>query len=102
MVNGDSQWYSNKELYEKLTDISGDFIKLSGEMKETRVLIKQYNGLREEIEEVKRESFATQTKVNTMADRWHGRNKTLDTLRNWGGWVFGLITLIILIYNQII
>lgn len=96
------QWYSNKEIYEELTNISKDFITLRGEMKETRILIKQYNGLREEIEKVSKEHAVTNEKVRTILNVQAGRNGVWENLRNWGGWIFGLLTLIILIYNQTI
>lgn len=96
------QWYSNKEIYERLMDISKDFISLRGEMRETRTLIKQYNGLREEIEKVSKEHAITNEKVKTILNVQAGRNSVWDNLRNWGGWIFGFLTLIILIYNQII
>lgn len=101
MGNEENQWYSNKELFEKLTDLSRDVVVLRGEMKETRTLIKQYNGLREEIELVNKESAVMKEKISTIINREDGRNGVWENLRNWGGWIFGFLTLVILIYNQI-
>jgi cell division septum initiation protein DivIVA len=80
------QWYSNKELFEQINE-------LKYEMKETRNLIKQYNGLREEIGKVKDE-------VDEMKAEAAGKSSVLDSIRNWGGWLFGLITLIVLLSKQ--
>lgn len=102
MSDNNNQWFTNKELYEQMTNMSKELLILRGEMSETRTLIKQYNGLREKIEGVERDSAAANDKVDSMIDRWQGRNNTWDNMRNWGGWVFGLISLLVLLYNQII
>lgn len=94
MSENDGQWYSNKEIFENLNGISKDLIKLRGEMKETRILIKQYNGLREKIEGVEDE-------VRVLVNEGKGRRDGVEGLRAWGGWLFGAITLIILLYNQV-
>lgn len=96
------EWYNNRELFEKLIKLSEDFVDLRGEMRETRSLIKQYNGLREEIEEVKKDSAVIKEKVATIVNKEKGKDSVWDNLRNWGGWIFGFLTLVILIYNQII
>ena len=45
-----SQWYDNKELYEKLIEFKDEFNKstnaLSSELQETKRMIKEYNNLR--------------------------------------------------------
>ncbi len=46
------QWYSNKELYEMLTDFKEEMSDLRLEMKETKTLIRDYNGLRESVNNV--------------------------------------------------
>ncbi|QGH34622.1 hypothetical protein GI584_11520 [Gracilibacillus salitolerans] len=49
----DNQWYTNKDLFELINNMSSDFHDLRSEMKETRNIIKKYNGLREELGIVK-------------------------------------------------
>jgi len=79
------QWYSNKDLYEKINI-------LREEMQKTITVIKQYNGLREKIEEVNIEVGALKAKAME-------RSSILDSVRQWGGWLFAFITLIVLLYK---
>lgn len=79
------QWYSNKDLFELIN-------ALQAEMRETRAIIKRYNGLYEKLDNVKR-------KVDHIEAEQEGRMKVKEAIISWGGWLFGLITLIILIYT---
>lgn len=103
------QWYTNKELFERLGDLKDEFSNLRIEMKETRALIKSYNGLREEIEKMrqetdkmKEENDAIKTQVQVIISKDVGKTTALDGLRNWGGWIFALVTLLVVLYNQLI
>ena len=87
------QWYSNKELFEQMLSMKEDIQSLRAEMRETREIIRRYNGLREELFKVKDE-------VEEMKAKTEGRNSVFEAIRNWGGWLFALITLIILLINQ--
>lgn len=71
-----------------------DIQSLRTEMRETREIIRRYNGLREELYKVK-------DKVEDIEARSQGKNAVLEAIRNWGGWLFALITLIVLLINQI-
>ncbi len=75
------EWYSNKELFEQIQ-------ALRTEMLETRNLIKQYNGLREKVDEVK-------DKVEDIEAVAKGKNKVIETIRNWGGWLIALVALLL-------
>lgn len=79
------QWYSNKDLFEQIT-------ALQAEMRETRTIIKRYNGLYEKLDNVTR-------KVEYIEAEQEGKMKLQDAIISWGGWIFGLISLIILIYT---
>jgi len=87
------QWYSNKELFEQMLSMKDDIQSLRAEMRETREIIRRYNGLREELYKVK-------DKVEEMEAKSQGKNAVFEAIRNWGGWLFALITLIILLINQ--
>ncbi len=89
----DNQWYTNKDLFELINNMSSDFHDLRSEMKETRNIIKKYNGLREELGIVK-------DKVEKMQARSEGRLSVGEAIRNWGGWLFAFITLVILIITK--
>ena len=52
-------WYDNKEIYEMLQEVRQDMSALRQEMAATRTLIRDYNSLRQKLEE-------TATKVNTL------------------------------------
>ena len=87
---GNEQWYTNKELFEQLNAMQGDFRDLRAEMKETRTMIRQYNGLREQINDVKE-------KVDEMEARQEGKQSFAEAIRQWGGWLFALVTLLVLL-----
>ena len=53
------EWYNNKELFEMLQQIRLEMLDLRKEMAETRAIIRNYNGLREKVED-------TAGKVNTL------------------------------------
>lgn len=82
------EWYSNKELYELIQTLNKETIALRSEMLETRNLISKYNGLREEVAVVK-EKIVQIEAVST------GKNKVLEAIRNWGGWLVAIIALAI-------
>jgi len=78
----DGQWYTNKDLFELINE-------LSDEMRETRSMIRQYNGLREKVD-------AVEKKVDVMEARAKGRSSVGKAIREWGGWFIAVISLIIL------
>lgn len=80
-------WYSNKELFELISELKDD-------LKETRHIIKQYNGLREKIEEV-------QDKVKHIETLTEARSGFGQSVRDWGGWIFGFVTLLVLLSQYI-
>ena len=49
MEQGKDQWYTNKQLFEMLEEFKDDIKILQLDMKETRTLIRDYNGLRKEV-----------------------------------------------------
>ena len=52
-------WYDNKEIYEMMQQIKQDMAALREEMAETRTMIRDYNSLRQKLED-------TAGKVNTL------------------------------------
>ena len=52
-------WYDNKDIYEMMQQIKQDMAALREEMAATRTLIRDYNSLRQKLEE-------TAAKVNTL------------------------------------
>lgn len=88
MPNG--QWYTNKDLFELISGVQSEFQELRSEMRETRHLMRQYNGLREELGVVKE-------RVDDIEARAKGRSSVGKAIREWGGWIFALVTLIFLL-----
>ncbi|GGJ77024.1 beta-ketoacyl-[acyl-carrier-protein] synthase family protein [Virgibacillus salexigens] len=83
----DGQWYTNKELFEQISNIKNDFQSLSVEMRETRETIKKYNGLREEVETLRHE-------IKIMEALEKGKSKLLKNVREWGGWIVAILMLL--------
>ncbi|WBX81282.1 hypothetical protein PD280_06055 [Virgibacillus salarius] len=81
------QWYTNKDLFELING-------LRSEMQETRNVIKKYNGLREELGAVKE-------KVERIEAKTEGRKSVAEAIRLWGGWLFALVTLVVLLITKI-
>lgn len=84
-----NQWYTNKDLFEQISGMQSEFHSLRTDMKETRHMIRQYNGLREEIANIDR-------KVNDMQARARGRSSVGKAIREWGGWLIAVVSLILL------
>ena len=96
-----NQWYTNKDLFESIGALKEDFSDLRGEMKETRIILQRYNGLSEDIARIREENASTMIILNDLVSKSSGKNAVLDGIRKWGGWVVAIITMFILIFNQI-
>ncbi len=59
----EEQWYNNKELFEKIEDLSEDISNLRIEMKETKTLIRDYNGLRASVNDISKRIGGCETAV---------------------------------------
>lgn len=84
----ENQWYSNKELFEQINDLKLEFEQLRTELRETRESIKKYNGLREELYEVRRE-------IEQIKSENSGKSHALNAVREWGGWIVAIVTFLI-------
>ncbi|KRG15624.1 hypothetical protein ACA30_05930 [Virgibacillus soli] len=82
-MGDDNQWYTNKDLFILIND-------LQKEMQETRAAIKKYNNLYSKVGQVKEE-------LDEIKAMQKGKKSSSEAIRNWGGWLFALITLLILI-----
>jgi tetrahydromethanopterin S-methyltransferase subunit G len=49
--HNEGQWYSNKDLYEMMVELSKRLEKTNAEMEKTQTMIRDYNGLRERLGE---------------------------------------------------
>lgn len=89
----EKEWYNNKELFELINGIKDEFNDLRMEMSETRRIISKYNGLYEKVEQVDRE-------LKSLISKQKGKSDFGKAVRDWGGWIFAFITLVILLINQ--
>ncbi len=105
---GKDKFYSNKEIFEMLLDEQRERLQLKQDLALTREYIKRYNNLRQEIEDI-RESLdgqetiivgITKNCVEHMG-KMEGRKNFGKAIRDWGGWLFALITLLILLFTVI-
>ena len=49
VVTDNKQWYTNKDLYKMMVDLSKGLEKTNAELAKTQVMIRDYNGLRERL-----------------------------------------------------
>jgi hypothetical protein len=75
--SGNEGFYNNRELYEM---IMPEINQLKIELKETRSIIKKYNGLRKRICDIEEE-------VQVERGKNEGKDKLLTNLKDWGGWI---------------
>lgn len=74
------QWYSNKDLFEQIN-------ALSAEMRETRTMIRQYNGLRDDLANVEK-------RITTIEQQAKGRHSVGKAVREWGGWLIAVLAFV--------
>lgn len=80
-------WYTNKDIYEMVMGLKDD-------LHETRTLIKEYNGLREKLNQCTIEI----AEIKSVAA---GRSGVATGIRVWGGWIVGILSLILAIIKTI-
>lgn len=73
MVGLGEEWYSNKELFEKIQSLAED-------MKETRELIRRYNNLYKTVKE-------HDCYIKEQQGKGKGRKSIESAIVTWGGWL---------------
>ena len=86
-----TQWYTNKELFEMLEGFKGDMTDLRLEMKETKTLIRDYNGLRETINSVNERVG----KCEKLLD------ESKDIRKEYIGYIFAILSFIFILLNYL-
>lgn len=97
MPDEKGQWYTNRDLFERISEMQTDFHDLRSEMRETRSLMRQYNGLREELGVIREDVDDVGRRMSDMEARAEGRNSVGSAIREWGGWIIAVITFILLL-----
>ena len=82
------EWYSNKELHERQQEQRRMFENLNQKLDRTIEVIQEYNGLREDIMDI-------EGRVDNIEVKAKSKNEIGKKIRNWGGWIFSLIMVII-------
>lgn len=70
MTDEKEQWYSNKDLYEMMVDLSKRLEHTSAELEKTQTMIRDYNGLRQKINECERALFENHGKETGGKNVW--------------------------------
>ena len=66
----EEQWYTNKDLYGMVQDLKQDISTLKLELAETTTLIRDYNGLRQKINDCERALFENHGKETGGKNVW--------------------------------
>lgn len=83
MTDAREQWYTNKDLYEMVVGLKDD-------LQETRLLIQEYNGLRKRLD-------VCDATLADLVSQAKGRATVASGIRSWGGWIVGIVSLLITI-----
>lgn len=85
----ENNWYSNKELFEMIDKFKEEVNGLTVEMKETKMLIRDYNGLRKNINDNNRKVGELERKIETL----------VDSRKEYIGYIIAAISTLFLILN---
>ena len=66
----EKEWYSNKELYEMMVNLSKGLEQTNAELAKTQVLIRDYNGLRERLDKCEQRVDEFDGKSSGGKDMW--------------------------------
>lgn len=94
---GIRDWYSNKELYEMMVDLSKGLEQTNKELEKTQVLIRDYNGLREEVGECRRENQELKAEMQAIRSETQGKEKAERFAWDKLGYIIGLAGVIVAI-----
>lgn len=64
------EWYTNKELYEMMVDLSKGLEATNAELSKTQVMIREYNGLRSKIDKCEQMLAENAGKQSGGKDMW--------------------------------
>ena len=85
MEENNKEWYSNKELFEMFQD-------LKEELAITREAVKRYNNIRTDLN-------AVMQRLTAIEERAIGRYSAGKAIREWGGWLVGILSLLFALYK---
>lgn len=83
------EWYNNKELFEMIDGFKKEVTDLRLEMKETKTLIRDYNGLRKNINKNNKKVGELERKIETHT----------DNRKEYMGYILAIISTLFLLLN---
>ena len=83
--NKGKEWYSNKDLYEMIDS-------LKTELGRTITAVREYNGLRECVNDVLK-------RVEAIESKGLERKQVGDTIREWGGWILAIAAFLYAVFK---
>jgi hypothetical protein len=87
VIDKEQEWYTNKELYEMMVELSKGLEKTNAELSKTQTMIRDYNGLRERLDVCEKRLDQTTGQSQGSKDMW--------------GYIVGGIGLLFAILSQI-
>lgn len=66
----EQEWYTNKDLYEMMVDLSKGLEATNAELTKTQVMIREYNGLRARIDECEKHYVEVIGRSSGSKDMW--------------------------------
>ena len=84
-----------------IQNIKDDIKNLSIELKETRALISQYNGLRKSINKIEGKLNKVQERIYERENQKMGRYQVFEGIRQWIPWLIAIITLLARLWGWI-
>jgi len=93
------QWYSNKELHEKITDLRDALKDLKSDLEITRVAVKKYNNLHAALNGVEVKVDIIEKKVNDAEQEAKVKGNIGRSIREWGGWIIAIVSLALMWYK---
>ncbi len=83
-----NDWYTNKDLFKMISDLKDELV-------ETRMQVKKYNGLRKDMNNAFEQLNEIYSRINEIEQRRYAHANVCENIRNWGGWLIALATLIL-------
>ena len=86
-----NDWYDNKALFEMVDNLKSEITDLRLDMKETKTLIRDYNGLRSDVAKVAKRVQTVESKLNT----------TLSSKHEYIGYFLAILSLLFVFLNYV-
>ena len=103
--NGDErrkEWYSNQQLFEMIVSLKDTFAVEAGELKDELrnaiTAVRKYNCLQEKLTKTTEMTLWCYETLKAKESETTGKTNLTTSFREWGAWLFKLVTTLIAIY----